>query len=1416
MAILYDVLNPFAINVGALYMQYSLFFDAIMALFLFLSLGMFVFKAKYKASDGKATKEGKLIGVAVGLVLTFAFTVWELTTGWRFGNLAPLAALIFMFILGVFIYSLLSEFMGENKKQCAFAITYLLIYGFFFSTRSGDFNYILQRYELIGAVLSLLMIVALIRFIICIFSGFGGGGSSTTPPGPTPTPGPTPQPPRPDPRLPLEVVFEEPRQGQRCTEGTDIPLRALIRGGDDPVIWDFAVQGHNDYNAIRNSRQGTGRTASATATLPAGNWTLVIEARDRNTRAHAYVQITVDPKPGLWKVSIRTPRADAPHDANAVRNLGESRPIIVTGVVESAPHPRCYYVFGIYDTNQHLLGNPVVHSPEQTCYTDVPVGTNKKISVDCTHIQTTAGPSVLGQGEYVVGLFAYKPEPGWPIRAPPLKYTDVPREQFAGRVIQVAGITATIVEPATDKTVAINDPTPIVIKGEVDGTGSQNYRHLYGIYDSSGILIEEIVNASGQHPVLPRRHTYAVHSAAGLALTALFRHSQVGRFTLVLVGQHPTGLTKLPLTLSEVLRLPHDKKELIVVSPSGGRFEIIVKDADNRAIITGATVVVTNAARQAQSVVTTLNSAGEEEHVTNVLPAGQYTLAALHTGYTPALQHENLGNAVMQVTILLTPTGAPLPPPPPPGNCPLVVEARRNNAYLPGVDVTVKDASNNVIGSGQTNNGGRCYFALLSSGQVTVEATLNGAPAHTYTPSQQVVLTPTAQQTVIAEFGSKGNTTVNVFCVDALKNPVTNANVTITDASGSQHGAHVNVSTGLASFANVAAGILQLLEGDSTTLGKSTNYKPKPADIPASGTYNVTITFGDGALPPPPPPTSGSVRFKCINKADGKPVTDAAVEFTDVNGKQHNDKVDKKTGERLFTNIPVGALSAISATSSALSSTTMDHDPVSPSVTASATTDVTIYFDKKFEGVVEITCIDTAKQPVTDATIHFNDAAGNQVPAQTVDTSGTAKFVPVMAGAISDLVGISAVLGAYKIDQPDKAKQIVRDGQTLRIRLIFQAKLKAWFAQPPIEHKDVAKPYVVPFKHKPFPVVAQAQGRGFVMAALYDSNGQLARTVARERFDTSVTIKKKSSLDKLPPGIYMLVLYASEQPFNVPKTYPKDPAAQPAIHDWRYVQREEDLTPAKPQQPIDITIRNITPNITEATDEAGVALGYRIPHGLVGFIELSYEITAFAPGHYQRYRISVYAQHAGGATLVPTDVLDKADFQVRGHVNASSGVEPLSWKKMDKTSYGAIAVKPVTTRGVKQLIIVLGDKRANVSAWISLSTHLGVQVEALVVILEAGLVSGRGWTSSELLGWSTRKPISAFDRTQIIPDRPYTIQPHTVQPTTPEAPNIEESGSPAPPKTAATPSATPVDVAAVPRPSEPSPAPRRSARGKVT
>ncbi|MBW2976142.1 hypothetical protein KY347_01700 [Candidatus Woesearchaeota archaeon] len=122
-----DMIEPLkAFDLAAAYEKYPLVFDLIIYFLFFISLAQVTIGSRFEGPGGRG------LVIASGLALAVAMTYWAYKTGFILGRIGPLAALIFVIVLAIWIYRLLQ---GDQKMGAtvwiAILVIYISIYTFF-------------------------------------------------------------------------------------------------------------------------------------------------------------------------------------------------------------------------------------------------------------------------------------------------------------------------------------------------------------------------------------------------------------------------------------------------------------------------------------------------------------------------------------------------------------------------------------------------------------------------------------------------------------------------------------------------------------------------------------------------------------------------------------------------------------------------------------------------------------------------------------------------------------------------------------------------------------------------------------------------------------------------------------------------------------------------------------------------------------------------------------------------------------------------------------------------------------------------------------------------------------------------------------------------------------------------------------
>lgn len=109
-------------NVAATYQEFWSFIDFVIYLVIFTGLAHFVFSKKFPGRAGKAVSIGLAMALSAGMAL------FSHTTGFRLGNLGPIAGVILLVLVGLLIYSVIRQLGGKTTTSAiiAFIAAYFL------------------------------------------------------------------------------------------------------------------------------------------------------------------------------------------------------------------------------------------------------------------------------------------------------------------------------------------------------------------------------------------------------------------------------------------------------------------------------------------------------------------------------------------------------------------------------------------------------------------------------------------------------------------------------------------------------------------------------------------------------------------------------------------------------------------------------------------------------------------------------------------------------------------------------------------------------------------------------------------------------------------------------------------------------------------------------------------------------------------------------------------------------------------------------------------------------------------------------------------------------------------------------------------------------------------------------------------
>lgn len=162
--ILDNVLKPFSgINIGDTYGKYYAFIDAILYFILFIGVA--------SAGLGQTFKDNKTISTIVGVMLAIGMSVFELNTGFNIGKFAPVAALIFFLVIGIFIYNLIKNL--TDQTFAAISLAFLVMYGLIQAMAPSLMEWI-NKIEWLSTIIALMLVASIIGLIYGIISLFKG------------------------------------------------------------------------------------------------------------------------------------------------------------------------------------------------------------------------------------------------------------------------------------------------------------------------------------------------------------------------------------------------------------------------------------------------------------------------------------------------------------------------------------------------------------------------------------------------------------------------------------------------------------------------------------------------------------------------------------------------------------------------------------------------------------------------------------------------------------------------------------------------------------------------------------------------------------------------------------------------------------------------------------------------------------------------------------------------------------------------------------------------------------------------------------------------------------------------------------------------------------------------------------------
>jgi hypothetical protein len=158
--VLDQIFKPFAgTNIGATYLQYATFIDAILYFWLFIALSNWILGSKDSSGQPRF---GGAVPTVIGVMLGIGMSVFEYTSKFNLGMLGPLAAIIFFLVLGAgFVIGM--KKLGANFFV-AFSLTFIIIYTLI-NTVSPSLEQWIENAGMLGTIWSTLFLVSIIGLI---------------------------------------------------------------------------------------------------------------------------------------------------------------------------------------------------------------------------------------------------------------------------------------------------------------------------------------------------------------------------------------------------------------------------------------------------------------------------------------------------------------------------------------------------------------------------------------------------------------------------------------------------------------------------------------------------------------------------------------------------------------------------------------------------------------------------------------------------------------------------------------------------------------------------------------------------------------------------------------------------------------------------------------------------------------------------------------------------------------------------------------------------------------------------------------------------------------------------------------------------------------------------------------------------
>ncbi len=167
-----SVLDPFkGFDFTSIYDAYQPFIDFVLWTLLLIGVAQFSLSKVFKGNAGK------IVIITVGIALSIAITIWMTSKGYTIASLHPIAVLVLMVILGIFLYNFLNSFDLPKPGIIAFSI--LFIFYMLKSIFPAYFQWMQSNVGIVYALLNLGVVFSIIILIWQIIKSFGSAFKRT-------------------------------------------------------------------------------------------------------------------------------------------------------------------------------------------------------------------------------------------------------------------------------------------------------------------------------------------------------------------------------------------------------------------------------------------------------------------------------------------------------------------------------------------------------------------------------------------------------------------------------------------------------------------------------------------------------------------------------------------------------------------------------------------------------------------------------------------------------------------------------------------------------------------------------------------------------------------------------------------------------------------------------------------------------------------------------------------------------------------------------------------------------------------------------------------------------------------------------------------------------------------------------------